>query len=90
VSLTGFAPPVNRVSSSPYSTRPGIGSAAVSRVSALAGSGSGLATRTRFPNLRPRSTAASAMSATCGNTDRAVATCARAWASGAPSATLAP
>ena len=29
------------------------------------------------------------MSPTCGNTARAVATCARAWASGAPSATLA-
>ena len=89
-SVTGLAPPANRVRSSSYSTRPGIGSAAVSRVSAWTGSGSGLATRTRFPNLRPRSTAASAMSATCGKTARAVATCTRAWASGAPSATLAP
>ena len=72
-----------------YSTRPGIGSAAVSLISVLAGSGSGLATRTTFPNLRPRSTAASAMSATCGKTARAVATCIRVWVSGAPSATLA-
>jgi hypothetical protein len=78
VSVTGLAPPANRVRSSPDSTRPGIGSAAVSRVSASAGSGSGLATSTRFPNLRPRSTAASAMSATCGKTARAVATCVRA------------
>ncbi len=87
--MTGLAPAVNRVRSPPYSTRPGIGSAAVSRVSAAAGSGSGLAASTRFPNLRPRSTAASAMRPTCGKTARAVATCARAWASGAPSATLA-
>ena len=88
-SVTGLAPAANRFRSSSYNTRPGIGSAAVSRVSAPVGSGSGLATRTRFPNLRPRSTAASAMSATCGKTARAVATCTRAWASGAPSATLA-
>jgi hypothetical protein len=87
--VTGLAPAVNRVRSAPYKTRPGIGSAAVSRVSAPAGSGSGLATSTRFPNLRPRSTAASAMSPTCGKTVRAVATWARAWASGAPSATFA-
>jgi hypothetical protein len=87
--VTGLAPPANLVKSWSYNTRPGIGSAAVSRVRAPVGSGSGLATRTRFPNLRPRSTAASAMSATCGKTARAVATCTRAWASGAPSATLA-
>ena len=80
---------MNRVSSAPDSTRPGIGSAAVSRVSASAGSGSALATSTRFPNLRPRNTAASAMSATCAKTACAVATWARAWASGAPSATFA-
>ena len=88
-SVTGFAPAVNRASASPCSTRPGIGSAAASRVSRSTGSGSRLATSTRFPNLRPRSTPASAMRATCGNTARAVATCARACASGAPSATLA-
>ena len=79
-SVTGFAPAVNRASSSPCRTRPGIGSAAASRVSRPTGSGSGLATSTRFPNLRPRSTPASAMRATCGNTARAVATCARACA----------
>ena len=78
VSVTGLAPRANRVRSSPDSTRPGIGSAAVSRVSASAGSGSGLATSTRFPNLRPRSTAASATSATWPKTARAVATCVRA------------
>ena len=88
-SATGFAPAAKRVSSSPDSTRPGIGSPAASRVSLSTGSGSGLATSTRFPNLRPRNTPASATRATCGNTARAVATCARAWASGAPSATLA-
>jgi len=87
--VTGLASAANRVRSAPYRTRPGIGSAAVSRVSAAAGSGSGLATSTRFPNLRPRSTAASAMRPTCGKTVRAVAIWARAWASGAPSATFA-
>ena len=86
--MTGFAPAAKRVSSSPDSTRPGIGSPAANRVSLSTGSGSGLATSTRFPNLRPRSTPASAMRATCGNTARTVATCARACVSGAPSATL--
>ncbi len=87
--MTGLAPAAKRVSSSPYSTRPGIGSPAASLVSLSIGSGSWLATSTRFPNLRPRSTAASAMTPTSGKTVRAVLTCARAYASGAPSATLA-
>jgi hypothetical protein len=88
-SVTGFAPAAKRIRSSPCRTRAGIGSAAASRVSRSTGSGSALATNTRFPNLRPRSTPGSAIRQTCGNTARAVATCARAYASGAPSATLA-
>jgi hypothetical protein len=42
-----------------------------------------------LPNLRPRSTPGSAIRHVCGKTARAVATWARACASGAPSATLA-
>ena len=57
-------------------------------MSASTGSGAGLAASTRLPNLRPRSTAASAIRQACGKTARAVATCARACASGGPSATL--
>ena len=48
-----------------------------------------LAASTRLPNLRPRSTGASAIRQACGKTASAVATCARAWVSGTPSATLA-
>jgi hypothetical protein len=88
-SPTGFAPATKRVRASPCSTRPGIGSDAARRVSALTGSGAGLATSTRLPNLRPRSTPGSATTHACGNTDRTVATCARACVSGTPSATLA-
>jgi hypothetical protein len=88
-SVTGFAPATKRVRSVPWRTRAGIGSAATSRVSVSHGSGSGLATRTRLPNLRPRSTPGSAMRPTSGKTARTVATCARTCASGGPSATLA-
>ena len=87
-SVTGLAPAAKRVSSWPWRTLAGMGSAATSRVSASHGSGSGLATSTRLPNLRPRSTPGSAMRPTCGKIARAVATCARTCASGGPSATL--
>ena len=87
-SVTGLAPAAKRVRSWPWRILAGMGSAATSRVSASHGSGSGLATSTRLPNLRPRSTPGSAMRPTCGKIARAVATCARACASGGPSATL--
>ncbi len=88
-SVTGFALDTKRTRSWPCTTRPGIGSDAVRRVSVSTGSSRRLAASTRLPNPRPRRTGGSAIRQACGKTDRAVATCARACHSGAPSATLA-
>ena len=53
--------------------RPGNGSPAVNRVNAATGSSTCDPTSTKFPNLRPRNTAGSASTHTCGNTARTVA-----------------
>ena len=84
-SVTGCAPAANRSRSPPWTTRPGNGSAAARRASAATGKPRCAAASTRLPNLRPRSTAASAIRQACGKTEHTVATCARAYASGGPS-----
>ncbi len=88
-SMIGLAPAANRSRSAPWTSRPGNGSAAARLASPATGSPRCAAASTRLPNLRPRSTAASAIRQVCGKTEHAVATRARACASGGPSPTFA-
>ena len=85
----GRALPVNRTRSSPSTTRAGIGSLAQRRVRPAMGSSASEATATRLPNRRPRIVPGSASRHTSPNTDRRVATCARANDRGGPSAMFA-
>src|SRR5690606_17569837 len=74
-SVTGRAPPTNRATSDPCSTRAG----KVSRTTAVVSLGTGsrppavTATATMLPNRRPRSVDGSPTAHTCGKTSRRVA-----------------
>jgi hypothetical protein len=87
-SVSGRAPATKRPRSAPSMTRAGNGSAAARLVSSATGSAAREPATTRLPNLRPRSTGASAIRHTRSNTVMTPATRARACASGGPSAML--
>src|SRR6266702_3226059 len=72
----------------PAATRPGNGPAAARRASPAMGRSRREPASTRLPNLRPRSTPGSAIRQARGKTELAVATRARACASGRPSPML--
>lgn len=88
-SVTGRASPMNSRRGGPCSTRAGKASEAVRRARGGTSRGWCAATRTAFPNRRPRSTAGSAMTARCSNTSANVASWERRKAKGAASARLA-